>query len=258
MKKIFIKNRKGQKLAVIIEKPKNPKGLAFVMHGLGGFKEQDHIKIISDAFLAKDFTAIRFDTANTLGESEGKYEDATVTNYLEDLEDVIKWSKDQEWYIEPFALAGHSLGGICTSLFAQKNSDKVLIIAPTSTVVSGQLSTETSSHKATDEEWKRTGWMIRESASKPGVMKRLPWSHMEDRLKHDLLPDVGSMTMPTLLVVGGEDMGTPLKHQQILFDALPGQKELHVIEGSGHTFREPEHLEQLRNIFDKWLEKYAK
>ena len=34
---------------------------------------------------------------------------------------------------------------------------------------------------------KETGWMIRESKSKPGQIKKLKWSHMEDRLKYNLL-----------------------------------------------------------------------
>jgi len=257
MEKVFIKNRKDQKIAVIIEKPKNQKGLAFVMHGLGGFKEQDHVKVMSDAFLDRGFVAIRFDVANTLGESDGRYEDATVTNYLEDLEDVIRWAKTQDWYQEPFGLAGHSLGGICTSLYTQSNPKKVSLIAPTSTVVSGELSTQTDRHRKIEKEWERSGWHVTESKSKPGLMKRLPWSHMVDRLKYDLIPGVDKMTMPVMLAVGSEDEGTPLEHQQLLFDKLPGPKELHVIKGSGHTFREPEHLEELREIFDKWLEKYA-
>lgn len=39
MEKITIKNRKNQNIVVIVEKAENQKGLAFVMHGLGGFKE---------------------------------------------------------------------------------------------------------------------------------------------------------------------------------------------------------------------------
>lgn len=40
MQKLFIKNRKGQNVLVIVDESKNQEGLAFVMHGLGGFKEQ--------------------------------------------------------------------------------------------------------------------------------------------------------------------------------------------------------------------------
>ena len=51
MKKEFIKNRKGQKVAVLIEEGTPQKGLAFVMHGLGGTKVDPHIQIFIDAFI---------------------------------------------------------------------------------------------------------------------------------------------------------------------------------------------------------------
>lgn len=89
MEKIFIQNRKDQKISVIVEKAEDQKGLAFVMHGLGGFKEQPHIQTFADAFKEDGFTVVRFDTTNTFGESDGNYEDATVTNYYEDLEDRV-------------------------------------------------------------------------------------------------------------------------------------------------------------------------
>lgn len=257
MEKVFIKNRKGQKIAVIVEQSDPQVGLAFIMHGLGGFKEQDHISTYAEAFKDKGFTVIRFDTTNTFGESDGKYEEATITNYYEDLEDVIAWAGEQPWYQEPFVLAGHSLGGICTALFAENHPEKVLALAPTSTVVSGNLSAE--AHKRDDPEafaeWERTGWDAQESKSKPGIIKRLPWSHIVDRLKYDLLPELNKLTMPVLLIVGEHDTGTPPDHQQILFDALPGPKEFHIIKGSPHTFRDKEHLKEVKDIFLKWIDK---
>jgi alpha/beta superfamily hydrolase len=96
--KQFIKNRKDQDISIIIEKAKNPKGLIFVMHGLGGFKEQAHVETFSKAFRDNDYTVVRFDTTNTFGESDGNYADASITNYYEDLEDVIEWSKNQDFY----------------------------------------------------------------------------------------------------------------------------------------------------------------
>src|SRR3989344_9092482 len=111
--KLFIKNRDNKKIAVIIDRPENPKGLVFIMHGLGGFKEQKHILAFREAFRENDFTIVRFDVRNSIGESEGSCEYADITSYYQDLEDVIIWSENQVWYREPFYLAGHSLGGIC-------------------------------------------------------------------------------------------------------------------------------------------------
>src|SRR5680860_130142 len=131
--KTFIKNRDGKKICVVVDENPNSKGLAFIMHGLGGSKKELHIQRFTKAFKDNGFTTVLFDTRNTFGESEGQYEDATTTNYYEDLEDVINWAKTQDWYKEPFWLAGHSLGGLCITLYTQKHPEQVKALAPIST-----------------------------------------------------------------------------------------------------------------------------
>ncbi|PIS05335.1 MAG: hypothetical protein COT81_01625 [Candidatus Buchananbacteria bacterium CG10_big_fil_rev_8_21_14_0_10_42_9] len=251
MQKVFIKNRKNQNLAVIIEEHSSPKGLAFVMHGLGSFKEQAQIETVAKAFRDADCTVVRFDTTNTLGESDGDFALATTTNYYEDLEDVLKWSTEQDWYQEPFILAGHSLGAICSGIFTQKFPKKVKALALLSAVVSGKLSAEASASEV--KEWEAKGWQLRESRSKPGTpMIKLPWSHMVDRMRYDLLPQAKKLTMPVILIVGDEDETTPVKHHKILYKALPGKKKLEVIIGGSHGLRGPA-LPELYEICLQWI-----
>ncbi len=240
---------------MVINEAPNAKGIVFVMHGLGGFKEQDHIKMFAEAFVEKDITAIRFDTTNTFGESDGNYEDATVTNYYSDLEDVIEWAKTQKWYQEPFYLIGHSLGGLSTALYAERNLGKVKGLAPISTVVSGKLSED--AHKEFEPEsyagWQNTGWRIQESKSKPGTLKKLKWSHMADRLQYDLIPGARLLTMPVLLITGEKDISTPPKHVEVLYSALPGTKLHYIIPGAPHTFREQVHLQEVKQLIQSWV-----
>lgn len=255
MEKLFIKNRHDQKIVVVVEKPEQPAGLAFVMHGLGGIKSAPHIETFARVLLDNNYIVIRFDATHTYGESEGDYADATVTNYYEDLEDVINWTKAQIWYREPFILCGHSLGGICSGLYAEKFPKQVKALAPISTVVSGRLSYEAHKEYYPEElaEWEKTGWEIKESHSQPGIIKRLKWSHMADRLRYNLLEKIDNLIMPTLLIVGERDDLCPPAHQEILFKALPGTKELHVIKGAPHTFCEEKQLEEIYTIMDRWL-----
>ena len=77
--KFFIENRKKQKIAILVEARPNAKGLVFVMHGLGGSKGQPHISAMAKVFFESGYTVVRFDTTNTFGESDGAYEDMTVT-----------------------------------------------------------------------------------------------------------------------------------------------------------------------------------
>jgi len=251
MIKEFIQNRLNQKLAILIEEAPNSRGLVFIMHGLGGYKEQPHIETMAKTFFENNFTAVRFDTTNTFGESDGNYEDATVTNYYNDLEDVISWAKGQRWYHEPFILVGHSTGGMCISLYAENYPKQVMALAPISTDLSGRLSLSLYSQDKIDA-WKRTGYQTKQKSR--GIVK-IKYSHWDDMFKYDLLSEVGKLIMPVLMIVGECDYTTPLEHQQILYNALPGKKELHIIQGAPHTFKDKEHLEQFANFFQHWIEK---
>ncbi len=57
------------------------------------------------------------------------------------------------------------------------------------------------------------------------------------------------------MVVGeNDDLALP-EHQKILFDKLPGEKEIHKIKGVCHDFRKKEHLIEIKNIFLEWIDK---
>jgi len=76
---------------------------------------------------------------------------------------------------------------------------------------------------------------------------------MEDRLKYSLLPEAHKLTMPVLMVTGSMDDSTPPTHNQVLFDKLPGKKELHIIEGAVHTFDRPSERDELKEVVRNWL-----
>jgi len=141
--KRFIKNIKWDKISVLVEEKENSKTIAFVMHWLWGFKKQGHIRTFIKSFLDNNITVVSFDTTNSFWESDWNYENATVTNYYEDLEDVIDWASKQNFYKEKFILTWHSLWWICSILYTQKNPEKVMAIAPISTVVSWKLNIST-------------------------------------------------------------------------------------------------------------------
>lgn len=257
MQKLFIKNRHDQKIVVVINIPKKPIGLAFVMHGLSGYKEQPSIQVTADVFYKQNLVSVIFDTTNTFGESEGDYEKATVEQYYQDLEDVISWSKSQTWYRRPFFISGESLGGYCATRFAETYPNLIKGLFAFAPLISGKTSEEAHKHFAPEEfaEWEKTGWLCKPSISKPGVIKRLPWSHMEERYKHDLMLNVSKITTPVLLVVGERDTSIPPYQQKVLFDAISSEKEMIIVPKAPHTFKEEEHLKILKIILTKWVKK---
>ena len=260
IQKQFIKNRSNKKISIFAKIFDNSKGLVFVMHGLGGSKEQEHIKTFGEAFSEKEINTVFFDTTNSYGESEGDYKQATITNYYQDLEDVISWSSNQTWYQEPFYLVGHSIGGFCISYFTQNNPQKVLAIAPISPLVSGKQSEEAYKKYNLEEftNWQKAGWLIKPSTTLKGVIKELPWSYFEEQLKYDLDIKIEKIKCPILLIVGENDKSTPSEHIEEFYNKLDCIKELHIIKNAPHTFIEKAYLQEIKNIFSNWIDTLSK
>ncbi len=55
------------------------------------------------------------------------------------------------------------------------------------------------------------------------------------------------------MIVGEKDPVTPFDHQKLLFDKLPGRKELHIIKNAFHSFRNNDELIEIKNIFLNWI-----
>lgn len=252
MEKVTIQNRKGQNVVVLFEEKENSKGLVIGMHGLGGHKEQSPIKAMAEAFGDNDYDVVRFDATSSFGESDGEYEDATVTNNYEDLEDVIEWCKGQGWFKGPFVLVGHSLGSLCIILYTEKHPGEVKALVPMSSAIAGKFREKREPSESL-EKWKKDGIMI--TTGYDGRIKRLKWSFMEDYYNYDILKEIEKVKVPVLLMVGDRDTSTPLEYQQILYDKLQTKKELHVIKEAPHTFRELEHLEEVKKILNLWIKK---
>lgn len=285
--KIFIKNRDGLNVRVCIDSPVtstsevsteasrqnapfSQNGLVFIMPGLGSYHTKPEFRAIAEICTRHGYTAVSFDPTHSFGESEGEYADATLTGYITDLEDVIEWaSKEldvfaQEQnlnikYADPFILVGHSLGAMSVAYYTERFPEKVKALVPLSTTISGQLSIDARGPEET-EKWKTLGYQ--EHTRTNGQINKLKWSHMEDRLKYDLLKNdsASKIAVPFLMIVGESDPMTPPKHQELLFDAVAtptDKKELHILKNEAHNIRHnlgrADVLPEVKEIFEKWL-----
>jgi alpha-beta hydrolase superfamily lysophospholipase len=247
MEKIFIKNRKGLKMAILVEEAENQKGLVFLMHGFLSFKEHPLITETVKVFKQNNFTTVSFDTTNSLGESEGNMEDGTTTGYLNDLEDLINWSKEQKWYNDKFFLVGHSMGGYCVADYAIRNTNVKSIILFSSKVLGD------SPNKAELEDLKAKGFVEWESHSTPGVFKRKGYKYFEDEINHNLLNIAEKIKCPVLIMSGDEDEVIPIEQQKMLFDKIKSKKEIHIFKNSDHNLKGRENSEELYNIINNWI-----
>jgi dipeptidyl aminopeptidase/acylaminoacyl peptidase len=150
------------------------------------------------------------------------------------------------------------LGSACSIIFTVDYPDKVMALAPTSAFLSGSTFIESLDEEAVND-WKRVGYREEKSTSKPGLVKRYNWSLAEDLPRHELLDASTKIEVPVLLLVGSEDDVTLLATPQQLYDGLAMENtELHLVNGSRHTFVEPQHLQEIKEIMSNWIKKLSR
>lgn len=122
------------KLAVVLETPKKKDSYPIVMiiHGFNASKDMDLLVELAKQLHKKGIATVRFDF-NGHGESEGSFLDMTAYNELEDTRKVYDYISKLP-NIESVSMAGHSLGGVITAMFAaEKGADKIkriVLLAP--------------------------------------------------------------------------------------------------------------------------------
>ena len=118
------------KLAAVIQRPdgKATYPMVILLHGFTADKEHPLLTNLANDLEAAGIASIRFDF-NGHGESEGRFQDMTVLNEIEDAKKVYEYvSKLHE--VTSISIAGHSQGGVVTSMTAgQLGTDKIKAIA---------------------------------------------------------------------------------------------------------------------------------
>jgi len=106
------------KLAAVVQTPdgKSNFPMVIICHGFTGDKESKLLTSLADYLEAAGIASIRFDF-NGHGKSEGRFQDMTVLNEIEDAKHVYEYVRDMRG-VTSVSIAGHSQGGVVTSMVA--------------------------------------------------------------------------------------------------------------------------------------------
>ena len=131
---LTLEGAKG-KLAATLQTPKIEKGkkvrMVIICHGFGGDKDRPLLRTIADQLQKAGIASIRFDF-NGCGKSEGRFQDMTVLNEIEDAKKVIAYAEKLP-YVSGISIVGHSQGGVVASMVAgelKKAIKSVALCAP--------------------------------------------------------------------------------------------------------------------------------
>lgn len=225
--KVYILNKKKQKLAAVIHTPKSRGKFPAIilLHGFTGDKEEKYIKQLAVDLAINNFTAIRFD-ASGYGESEGKTEDDyRLTNYYGDAESIYGYLKNLP-YVDKnrVGIFGHSMGAMLVILFAAKHPELKALAS-----VSPPSNLETHYRlKGIWKGWKEKGYLLRKKKWK---IVKIPWAFLEDAKQYNALSEVSKIKSPILFILGSEDANVLPEETEALYEKANEPKGLFVVEG---------------------------
>lgn len=223
------------------------------IHGAGGSSATWFMQLRG---LSKDFHIIALEL-NGHGKSPDRAEDNTTESYLADIDEIVTQ------YEKP-VLAGHSMGGALSQLYALKHPDRIsgiILIGTGAKLRVAPLIFDMLKNNF-EEYVEATGsYMFYEEtspelieASKIEIQRCKPKIISRDFAACDtfnIMETVSDISIPTLILVGKQDLMTPMKYSRYLHEKL-NNSTFHIIEKAGHSVMLEQHR-QVNTYITEWM-----
>ena len=203
--------------------------MVLVGHGVTSHHDRHYFVELCEALAARGMDALRFSYAGN-GSSGGRYEDATISNEVEDLRGVLDSLGPRK-----FAYVGHSMGGAVGVLAAVADERIRALVSLAGMVRVQEFMERTFGDLVPD----RDLMLGREGCP-------LTSGFLEDASSiGDVLGAASEISVPWLLVHGSADELVPFHDSVEAAEANPRMTNLVELEGADHRFseRHPDLLE---------------
>jgi len=226
MEKIFVKNRKNQKLAAFFHKPeRQTKKIIIFTHSFKGDKDYEPIiGEFSEEMCSRGYAVIRFDCWGT-GESDGKFEDSSIRTQIEDLEDIIRYVRSQGY--TDICLAGLSLG-TSDSIMAYDDTIRCMVLW-------SPVFWHDRMYKKHRDETLQKGFFTSKRLLTGEVVRsgKAMWQDFKDIKPYKKLRDI---RCPVLAIVGSKDDYNSEEKVKEFMNMIPSENRLEIIQGGDHNF----------------------
>ena len=232
IEKVFFKSE-GQWVAGMLHLPGEPNPPCVIAsHGLLSSKESTKYIALGEQLAQNGIAMLRFDFRG-IGESEGKWEDDTVSRRIADLKAAIDFVRADARFGNRIGLLGSSLGGYVTLIAAASNKEvKASVIWATPFHLDGiELKQDVEG------------------------MPPLGRAFFEDLPKHRLSPLLPRVSK-CMVVHGEADELVPVDQAWEIFQGLGSPKEIHVIESADHRLTQPSHRQRAMDLSAEWFRKF--
>lgn len=242
----------GQRLYGMLHLPERegPAPAVALLHGFGGHRSESHFIFTKQArHLAQHgIAALRFDFRGS-GESEGDFSEMTIEGEISDaVQALIFLAAQPEIDDTRLAVLGLSLGGCVAACLAGRDPRvKVLVLwsAPAQLlqVMATEAAARSDSLTPMGEGFDVGGLQVG-----PGFVNDVLTLQPLDKLRR--------FSGAALVVQGTDDKHVPLENANLYFNALPGPKQLKIMEGADHTFSSIAWEREVIAATTDWLEQH--
>ncbi|MFZ5597301.1 MAG: alpha/beta hydrolase [Bacillota bacterium] len=248
MKGLSIVNKSGKRLSALISRPsQTPSPVVVVCHGFKGSKES-HGKAfeMADLLAERGFACLLFDFAGC-GESEGNFEDISLSGHISDLECVVDFAVASGF--GPIITMGRSFGGSTVLCHAASDSRVDGVCAWAAPVSLTELFLG-----FTDEDLPEGEDSLVTISDSDGILY-LKKSFFSDLRRHDVAR-CSSLISPRPLMIfhGTMDSVVPPADGELIYRSAGKPKDIAFIEGADHLFSN--HYRELWEMLFQWLQKY--
>jgi pimeloyl-ACP methyl ester carboxylesterase len=246
--KIFFDNSKGQKLCGILSNPTylKDKPIIVLCHGFSTSKDGRTYVRLEEILNNSGISTLRFDFFGH-GESNGKFEELTLSEAVDDIQKAIRLLKDSGY--RKIGLFGSSFGGMASIVTASGGQDLYVLAlkSPVSDYL-GVLLSRISEQEL--KNWKREG--VIHFTGNEGEELKLNYSFFEDATKISGYDMAKKIKIPTLIVHGSKDETVPVEQSKKTAGLIENCR-LKIIEGGDHTYSKEEDFEKLLDLVSKFI-----
>lgn len=250
--KISFDNGKGDKIVGVLSSVDDKsRPLIISCHGLSSTKDSKTAIAFQDRLNKNNISTFRFDFF-AHGESEGKFEDLTISEAVNNVLKAIALFKDKGY--TKIGLIGSSFGGIASIMAASQSRDLFVLAlkCPVSNYYEKRLN-ELGEDGL--KQWKEHGYQ--EYLSGDGRTLRLSYEFLEDSKKNNGYKAAKHIKIPAIIVHGDKDYVVPIEQSKKTAIAMD-YCILEEVSGAGHRFKEPEEFNQMIDLITNFIIEHSK
>ena len=230
MEKLFFKNSKGNRLCGILSKPSYAKEkIVILCHGFSSSKDSRTNVELEKIFNAHGLATFRFDFYGH-GESEGKFEEVTLSEAAHDIERAFSFLQKRGF--REISLVGSSFGGAAAVLTASRTAIRALALK--SPVFDYKKKTVVQKGKQFVQQWKKEGYVDYDSGHL-GRKLKIGYSFFDDFGNYDLFKVSRHIRVPVIIVHGDNDDVVPVE-QSIAAAKSFLDCRLEILKGVNHDY----------------------